>query len=124
MQPSVDDLQFYSGYPIDKIVQQDTLSFTVSAGSPTDVPPFPGVLETVGNGYGQKAFVAASWSIDGTNFNSSLTTLMYFSSGFMENIVKASMNCGVDSGFVYFYLVNNFTGSLTFTINYAVYAIS
>lgn len=123
MQPSVDDLQFYSGYPIDKIVQQDTVPFTVAAGVVTDVPPYPSVVQTVANSYGQKAFVTASWSIDGTNFNSSLTTLMYFNSSFMEDIPKASVNCGSDSGLIYFYLVNNFTSSLTFTINYAVYAI-
>lgn len=124
MQPSVSDLQFYSGYPIDKIVQQDTVTFPVSAGTPKTVPPFPSVLESVGNGYGQKVFVTASWSTDGTNFNSSLTTLMYFSSGLAENVVKSSVNCGSDSGFIYFYIVNNFTSSLTFTINYAAYAIS
>lgn len=117
-------LQFYSGYPIDKIVQQDTVTFTLNAGVPTDFGVPPNALHTVPNTYAKKAFVRASWALDGTNFNSSLTQLVYFNTSLMEPIQKAWISVGVDSTSIYFWLVNNFTSNLTYTINYAVFAIS
>lgn len=125
MSVDVSKLQFYSGYPIDKITQQDTVTYTVAAGVPSISPDtYPSSLQSVPNTLGQKAFVTASWAIDGTNFISSLEQLQYFSATFMQPLQKAFINCGVDGSNVYFYLVNNFTSSITFTINYAVDSIS
>lgn len=123
---SVDDsvVSFYSGYEIDKIVQQDTVVFTVPAGTPTASGPYPNILETVPNKYGQKALARASYSIDGSNFNSSASQLYYFSSTFQEGILQASLNVGCSASAIYFWLNNNFTSDLTFTIDYAVYVIS
>ncbi len=124
MGADVSKLQFYSGYPIDKIVQEDQITIIVPMGTPQTQPPYPSLMQKEPNNFGQKALVKASWSIDGSNFNSSLTTLNYYSNTFMEPINKASVNCGVDSQFIYFYAINNFTTDLIFTINYAVYSIT
>lgn len=117
-------VSFYSGYPIDKIVQSDSVSFTVPAGTPTSSGPYPNLLRTVPNQYGQKALVRAAYALDGTNFNSSVAQPYYFSTFFAEPVLQASLNVGCDAGNVYFWLNNNFTSALTFTINYAVYTIS
>lgn len=122
LQPAV--VSFYSGYPIDKIVQQDTVMFTLPAGTPAPAGPYPNVLQTVPNKYGQKALVRASYAIDGVNFNSSVAQLYYFSSFFAEPVLQASLNIGCDASLVYFWLNNNFTSDLAFTINYALYTIS
>lgn len=124
MTVDISKLQFYSGYPIDKIVQSDTVTYTVPSTTPASSPPYPSSLQTIPNTYGQKALIIASWSIDGINFNSSLATLNYFSATFVTVLPKAFVNCGVDSTSIYFYIVNNFTTSLTFTIQYAIYSIS
>lgn len=117
-------LGFYSGDPIEKIVQEDTLSYTVAAGTPSDIPPYPGVLKTVTNTYGKKCLSSVSWSIDGSNFNSSRDSINYTNGTLHELVTKASVNCGVYATTVYFYIVNNYTSSLTFTINYALKTIS
>lgn len=124
MAVDVSKLQFYSGYPIDKITQSDTVSYTVNAGTPVSFGVPPNSLKTIANTYGQKCYVVASWSIDGTNFNSSQAQLSYYSATFLEPILKASVNVGCDASNIYLWLTNNFTSNLTFTINYAVFSTS
>lgn len=119
--PNVSQLQFYSGYPIDKIVVQDTATYTVVA--PT-LPAREQVLETIANPYGAKCLIQASWSIDNTNFNSTLTQLQYYNNTEMQPTLKASVNCGCDDSNIYFFLTNGFTSNLTFNINYTLYSIS
>lgn len=123
MNPVDSTLAFYSGWDIDKIVQQDTLTFTVNSGTPVDFGVPPNSLESVTNTSGKKALIVASWSIDGTNYNSTKTQLRYYNSTLKEPPLKASVNVGCDDDNVYFWLVNNYTSNLTFTINYAVVAI-
>lgn len=120
----VSKLQFYSGFPIDKIVASGTVTYTIASGTPQSLSPYPNSLQTISNPYGAKALVIGSWSIDGTNFYSSLDQITYYSSTFMEIVLKASVNIGCDANSIYFWINNNFTSSLTFTINYAEYAIS
>lgn len=120
----VTKLKFYSGYPIDKIFKQDTVSFTRASGVPVSFGLAPNTLQTIPNTYGVKGLVVASWSIDGVNFNSTLDTLEYFSATFLSPILKASVNVGCEDSNIYFWLVNNFTSSLTYTINYSIYSIS
>lgn len=115
---------YTSYYEMDKVVDSGTVTYTVAAGAPQSFPPYPTSLKSIPNTYGSKAFVKASWSIDGTNFNSSLGVLQYYSGTYLQPILKASVNCGSDASNIYFFITNNYTTSLTYTINYAVYLVS
>lgn len=117
-------LEFFSEDPIDKVVQEDIVTYTVAAGTPVNFGVPPNVLESIPNTYGQKALIRASWAIDGKNFISHLAQRQYYSSVMHQPVMKAAVSCGVDASNVYFWLINNFTSDLTFTINYAVYTIS
>lgn len=121
---ALSDLAFDSRFPIDKIVQEDQVSYTLAVGTPSVFAYTDTSLKTIANSYGQKALIKASWSLDGLNFNSTLVQQQYYSATFNQPILKALVTCGVSNAQIYFYLINNFTTDLTFTIKYAVYTIS
>lgn len=117
-------LAFDSRFPIDKVVQEDQVSYTLPVGTPLIFAYSDTSLKTIPNSYGQKALIKGSWSLDGVNFNSTMVQQQYYSTTFNQPILKALVNCGVDATTIYLYLINNFTTDLTFTIKYAVYTIS
>lgn len=122
MTVDVTKLQFYSGYPIDKITQQATISYTVAAGTPSAIPPYNGSLKNIVNTTSSKSLINASWSLDGVNFISTQATTNYINGS--QVLPKAAVTVGSSDNLIYFYLINNFTSSLTFTINYAVYSVA
>lgn len=115
-------LSFYSGYPIDKIITQGIQSYTLASGTPVSFPPYVNSLKTIPNTYGQKVLINASWSVDGTNYISTQAQLNWTLNG--QPTIKAQVNVGADVNNLYFYLINNFNQTLTYTINYAVYSIT
>lgn len=104
------DLNFYSGFPIDKVVfeNKDTpLSFTVGAGANS--------TQTVANPLGAKCFITLAYSIDGSNYypgGAILPTAIY-----AEGVVA---NGWTDATSVYIYMENNLASPQTFSIIYAL----
>lgn len=78
MSVDIDALQFYSGYPIDKIIETNTVSI-VNNGATNQAPQTANITtDTFPNSYGKQCFVRFVWSIDnGANFNSSTSHLVY-----------------------------------------------
>lgn len=128
MPVDVSKLQFYSGYPIDKITQQGTVSYTV-AGSSSSSPDI--VTQTIPNTFGKKGFINLSWSVDNLNYQDQQNQLFFISSFFGgEQLISFQAQAGSDDSTIYFYLQNGLLDgsgnptSQTVTINYAVYSVS
>lgn len=122
------DLQYTSLYPIDKITQQGTASYTVAGSSDPTTPTYS--LQTIPNTSGKKSFVNMSWSIDTVNFQDQQSALYFNSSFFVgAQILKFQAQAGSDASNIYFFLQNGFSDgsgnplSQTVTLNYAIYSI-
>lgn len=80
----IDKIAFFSGDPIDKIVQQGEITIvndgdTTASGS-GDGSAFPRLVSsTTPNNYGRSCFVRARWSIDGGTTWQSLDTIIIYS---------------------------------------------
>lgn len=125
----VTKLQFYSGYPIDKIVQQGTASYTV-AGS-VDITTPTRSLQTITNTYGVKGIVILSWSTDNTNFYDQSSPTRFISTFFGgAQGLSFQAQGGASDSTIYFYLQNGLsdgTGaavSQTVSINFALVSTS
>lgn len=126
---NVSKLQFYSGYPIDKITQQGTASFTVAGSTSPSTPTYS--TQSIPNTLGLKAFVNSSWSTDTLNYQDQ-GTATYFSSTFFggAQILSFQVQGGCDASNIYFFMQNGLSNgsgaavSQTVTISYAVYSIS
>jgi hypothetical protein len=116
----VDALQFYSGYPIDKIVTEGTISDTVTYSF-----PYGTKVVTLPNPYGIKALVNASFTTDDTNYYEAGTFTVVYDPGAAQAGIVGSVIVGVSNSNIYFVLFNGITGTTkTIKINYAVYSIS
>ena len=152
MTRDVTKLQFFSDDPADKIVATGTVTVTndgntTAASGTGDGPQKAKIAETsITNSYGKKSFVRYVWAVDGTNFNSSLTHLLYdFTLTYTDIPVtsdplqglKGAVSVGLSDSLIYFRTANGFHGNVsttsgnpnngytptsqTFTIKYAVY---
>lgn len=127
MTVDVSKLNFYSGYPIDKVVVEGTASYTV-AGSSALTPTYS--LQSVTNTYGAKAFINLSWSTDNLNFNDQNSQTQFYSAFRSQPMLSGQVQGGVDAGNIYFFIKNGLhdaggtATAQTFSINYAVYTIS
>lgn len=125
----VTKLQFYSGYPIDKIVQQGIQTYTI-AGS-NDITTPNRVLQTITNSYGLKGLVVLSWSTDSTNYYDQETPTRFISTFFGGSQgLSFQTQGGASDSTIYFYIQNGLSDnsgnpvSQTVTINYALVSIS
>lgn len=136
MTVDVNKLAYSSEYPIDKIVSTGTVS-VVNDGSSGDYQAAKIVSSSIANPYGKKCFVRAVYSINGTDFNSIQSHLLY---SFVVSGVttlqglKAAVSIGCSNSTVTFRTANGFHGnvpappaftptSLTFTIKYALFEV-
>lgn len=142
MTVDVTKLNFYSGYPIDKIVATGTVSVS-NDGSTTDPQSAKIVTATRTNTYGKQCFVRAVYSTDGINFNPISSHLVYtfnynatyIPDTFIMSGLKAAVSVGVSNTTIYFRTANGLHGDVTddgvsvtysptaqtFTIKYALY---
>lgn len=75
-------LNFYSGDAIDKIVHEDTVTYTndgntTTSGTNNGDQSAKIQNDTIPNPYGKKAFVRFKWSTDATNFNGAEARIIY-----------------------------------------------
>lgn len=113
-------LQFYSGYPIDKIVVQDTQTFLV----PKPGTPGPGndliTLRSIINPYQKKGYSTLSYSLDGVNFYDQAVQLAYYNATFAEQLLQISVKCACNDSLIYFVFTSNFTADQNVTVNYTI----
>lgn len=134
-------------HPIDKVVARGTIQ-VVNSGASTDPQLCLVVDKAITNPYGKQAFVRAVWSVDGVNYNSLYSHLLYT---FTYNTaaplpittqtmygLKGAVTVGISASTLTFRTGNGFHGtvsdngttktytptSLTFTIKYAVYEVN
>lgn len=148
MAVDINKLNFYSGDPIDKVITTGTATI-VNDGATTNSQTAKILALNVTNTYGEQAFIRYVWSIDGVNYNSSLTHLLY-TFNFTDTSVfppvvstavkglQAAVSAGVGATNIRFITGNGYHGdviydgvnytytptSLTFTIKYAVFSIA
>lgn len=130
MTVNTDILEFYSGYPIDKIALQGSATYTLAGPANASVAN-SFALQSIPNTYGQKGFVAVSWSTDGANFHSQ-DIPTYYDDTFFGNPAAISFQAlgGSDASKIYFFLQNGLTDaggnpiSQTVIINYALYSLT
>lgn len=121
MTADIDKLNFSIDYPIDKIAVEGTASYTVS-GTATTTPVAS--LQSITNPFGHKCLMTVRWSVDGTNFYDMDGSINFFSATFSEFIFGAGVKAGCSDSTIYFYMINGYDTSKTFTINYTLYSIS
>lgn len=126
MPADYDKILFSTQYPIDKVVQSDTVSFFV----PFTTTAFynnSGTMQTdrAVNNYGKPCLIRFAWSVDGVNYTNPETVLEYsfnidahIIGGPSSNLVNgvaaaASMSC--DATGVQFYSYNGSHGNVTYT---------
>lgn len=120
-------LQFYSGYPIDKVVVEGTTSYSV-AGSSGLSPTYS--TQTITNSYATKGFINLSWSVDNSNFYDQNSQIQFYSQFRLQPMLSGQVQGGVDTSSIYFFIRNGLHDAAgtpttqTFYIKYAVYAIS
>ncbi len=118
MTVDVSKLQFYSGYPIDKITVQDTTSFSVAGGS--------GVIPTtstqsITNPYGAKCLTTCSYSVDNTNFYDQNSGLQFYSTFHAEPLLQMQVQCGSSDSNIYFYFSTNYQDGSGNALSQTVY---
>ncbi len=125
----VSKLQFYSSYPIDKIVLQGTQTYTV-AGS-TDITTPNRVIQTIPNTFGTRGKITLSWSTDTANFYDQLSPTRFISTFFGgAQGLSFQAQGGCSDSTIYFYLQNGLSDnagaavSQTVTINWTLKSTS
>ena len=140
----VDKINYHSAYPIDKIVQEGTVTITNSGATDPNYQRALIVTETTPNTYGKKVFVRAVWSIDGANYNSLSSHVIYTFTITLPGPItatlsglKAAVSVGVSDSLIYFRTGNGYHGDvtddggtitytptpLTFIIKYALFEV-
>jgi len=147
MSVDISKLQFVTEFPIDKIVASGTNSITNPGFSSSSALNGNITDLQIANPYGQNAFVKYVWSIDGVNFNSQDTALIYSfvltPSGYpsqTQGAYQATTAGVVNPTYIVFQTFNDYHSnvsintttnvytytaySLTFTIKWVLYSIS
>lgn len=115
-------LNFYSYDTTDIVVGGDTVSFT-NDGVTSDPEQAKIQTNSIPNPYGKQCFIRYKWSLDGTNFNSAITRLLYsFIFSFISppsssppvQALQAAVSCGTDAENIYFVTGNGYHGNATF----------
>lgn len=138
----VEKLQFLSADPIDKIVQQGSITIVNdgdTTGQPLTFQEAKIVEDTVDNEYGRAGLIRASWSTDGgTNYQAMEAQTVYsFTIGAPFNVtlpgLDSAISVGCTDGTITFRTANGRHGNVngvtfaytptsrTFDINYWVY---
>ncbi len=126
MTVDVSKLQFYSNYPIDKIVYQNPSPVTYSVPGPAT----PGggndrtTIFTITNPYGKKAYTTLSYSLDGSNFYDQSVQLSYFNSGLTQQLLRMGVTMACSNTTISFIFLSNYTATQNVTINYTLDTIS
>lgn len=137
-------LDFFSGNPVDKIVAQG-LTTLVNDGVTSNAPQSSKIVSaTLPNPYGKKVLCRFVWSIDGTNYNSGESHLIYTytitSGGGTTTLggLQGAVSVGVSSSTITVRTANGYHGNVsdngttysyscnpqTFSIKYALYEVS
>lgn len=144
-------LNFYNGYPIDKVVYTNTIIVvndgnTTTTGTNDQSQAAKIVTSTIANPYGRACFVRYKWAINGTNFNSGMAHLLFSFTKTITSIpstsspqkgLQAAVSVGASDSTVYFRTANGLHGNVvvvnpadndgytptsqTFTIKYALF---
>lgn len=123
MLPNRDELQFYTGDPIDKIVQELTIENITNNGATSSPQKAKIVTKNIVNPYGKKCFVRGRWSIDGGStwntftrrprynfvFNYSGMFGTFSSDGFG---LQAAVSIGVSDSEIKFVTANGYHGDV------------
>lgn len=123
MTVDITKLQYYSGYPIDKITVEDTTSYSMAGagGLSTNTS-----LQTVTNPFGQRCLSTCSYSVDNINFYDQNTALPFFSTFHQTYLTQMQVQCGSSDTTIYFFLQSNYQDGAgnpltqTVYINYAL----
>lgn len=122
----VTKLQFYSGYPIDKVVATGTTTIvndgnTTNTGTNTGSQTAKVTTTTIPNPYGKKCFCRFGWSIDGgVSFNTPDSHLVYgFTITFTDipvtssplQALQAAVSVGVDANNITILTGNGYHGN-------------
>jgi len=112
---------------LDKIVYEDEVTYTVPGPASISDPTYQ--LETIPNPYGQKCFVAASYSVDGVNFYDQSMFIYYFFNSFNPQVLSFSVDVGCSDSTIYFFLTNGLEVggspvSQTVTIRFAIHTLT
>lgn len=156
MTRDVTRLNFYSGDPIDKVVIPPGIVSVTNDGNTTTSGTGDGdqiakiVTSTIPNPYGRKVLCRFTWSIDGANFNSGESHLIYsytitftdtHATGSPINALQAAVSVGVNDTTITFITGNGYHGNVsrvstgplgsgytpisqTFVIKYALFEIT
>lgn len=137
-------LDFLSADPIDKIVATGSVTVT-NDGATNQAPQTAKIVEnSITNPYGKAVFCRYIWSVDGVNFNSPESHLVYTytdtTPGGSSTLagLQAAVSVGVSSTSIIFRTANGYHGNVsdngttytytpnsqTFTIKYALYEVS
>lgn len=116
-----DLISFFSGHPIDKIVSIGNTTIT-NSGATTNAPQESFVVSSsVTNPYLKKCFVRAKFSIDGTNYQSTDSHLLYPYTITVPAVpitvalsgLRAAVSVGVSDSTIHFRTANGYHGNVT-----------
>lgn len=157
MTRDVTRLNFYSGDPIDKVVMPPGIISITNDGNTTSSGTGDGdqiariVTSTIPNLYSKKVFCRFVWSVDGTNFNSGESHLIYGYTITLTDIpftsppiaaLQAAVSVGISASTITFITGNGYHGNVsrlssdfsgttgytpisqTFVIKYALFEIT
>lgn len=113
-------VKFTSYYDLDKIPFDGETSATlagVGAGDPTS--PVIQVVRIV-NPYGAKCFTSGTFSVDGTNWYDTNSSINYFNAGFSVYTASMAVEIGCDASYIYVVCFNGFTGTQTVTVRFSI----
>jgi hypothetical protein len=121
---NVGKIQFYSGYPIDKIFTTDK-SLTLSVPAAVD-DSTPGVtIASIPNPYGHAGLTTVSFSIDNNNFYEQNSSIEYWNTTFLETLSQMTVTSACNDSSIFFMATSFYTlGAQTVFINYAVDSIT
>jgi hypothetical protein len=125
-------INFYSGFPIDKI----TAYSSTTGSSPSSVPvnisysiagdPTNGVfvIESIANPYGKKCLTNLSWSVDGINYYDQDAQLQYYNASQHLNLTQMQVQCGCSDANIYFSFTSFYTSTQTVYLQFAIDSIT
>lgn len=106
---NVNNLEFATAYPIDKIGYEPAITSYV-------VGPTSTSTQTVTNPLGYACFITLSWSTDSVNY--------YPMTAYTSAAAPYTASGWVSASLIYLYMENNSAGSATFFLKYALDTIN
>lgn len=113
----LDDVEFSTVYPIDKIVEEKTATITIGAGDPSTPTTS---TTTIPHSYGKSAFITFMLSSDNVNYYTQEETLRFSLVTPLSGLGNLTVDAAVDANYVYFYVENFHNEAETLYIKYAL----